>query len=93
MKRSLAHRKFTLRLVDQKVVLQGMNDTPEVWKTKVKSGYATFDGTKMDLKDLEVQVDAGSRSYLYQMELPAKITKRYCHALCRRRRFCMASDG
>ena len=72
VKRSLAHRKFTLRLVDQKVVLQGMNDTPEVWKTKVKIGYATFDGTKMDLKDLEVQVDAGSRNYLYQMELPAE---------------------
>lgn len=72
VKRSLAHRKFTLRLVDGSVVLQGLNDTPKVWKTKVEIGYVSFDGTKRELRELEVCTSAGSREYLYSMELPDK---------------------
>lgn len=70
VKRALAHRKFTLRLVEGKVVLQGMNDLSERWETKVQIGYVSFDGMKKELKELDVQVEPGSRSYLLSMDLP-----------------------
>lgn len=70
VKRSLAHRKFTLRMEDGKAVLQGVNDLPSVWKTMIQIGYVSFDGTTKKLEEKEVQIEAGSRSYLLKMDLP-----------------------
>ncbi|WMJ86915.1 glycosyl hydrolase 2 galactose-binding domain-containing protein [Anaerocolumna sp. MB42-C2] len=71
VKRALAHQKFTLRLVDDNVVLQGINDLPEELKVKAWFGYVSFDGKIKDMKEMQLTVAAGQRIYLHQEPLPA----------------------
>lgn len=71
VKRALAHQKFTLRLVDHTVVLQGLNDRPEDLEVKARFGYVSFDGKIKELKEMSFKVPAGQRVYLHQEELPA----------------------
>lgn len=70
VKRALAHRKFTMRLVDGKVVVQGMNDCPEDFMVTAQFGYVSFDGTVRDTRKVLLQVPAGSRIYLLEEKLP-----------------------
>ncbi len=71
VKRALAHRKFTLRLVGNKVVLQGINDLPVDMEVKAQFGYVSFDGEIKDMKEMLLKVPAGQRIYLHQEQLPA----------------------
>ncbi|MGB8456012.1 MAG: sugar-binding domain-containing protein [Anaerocolumna sp.] len=71
VKRALAHQKFTLRLVNNNVVLQGLNDLPVDLAVKARFGYVSFDGEINDLKEILLKVPAGQRVYLYEEELPA----------------------
>lgn len=71
VKRALAHQKFTLRVTDGKVVIQGVNDRPEDLEVNAKFGYVSFDGKTRDLRELKLQVPAGERAYLVEEELSA----------------------
>jgi beta-mannosidase len=71
VKRALAHQKFTLRSVNNNVVLQGLNDLPVDLEVKARLGYISFDGKIKDLKEIVLKVPAGQRVYLHQEQLPA----------------------
>lgn len=64
VKRALAHRKFTLRLVDNEIVLQGINDTSEMISLKGKFGYVSFDGRLDMTKTVTFQLKPFSREYV-----------------------------
>ena len=64
VKRALAHRKFTMRLVDGSVVLQGINDTPVPITVNGRFGYVSFDG-KTDLtRKVTFELKPFSREYV-----------------------------
>lgn len=70
VKRALAHRKFTIRMVGNKAVLQGANDTPEDMRVQGRFGYVSYDGQISDLRQVELYVPSGERIYLLEEELP-----------------------
>lgn len=72
VKRALAHRRFAMRAVDGNVVLQGVNDLPEDYCVKAKIGYVSFDGTDSELRDVQLNVPAGTRDYILTEKLPDK---------------------
>ncbi|MDO4260743.1 MAG: beta-mannosidase [Eubacteriales bacterium] len=64
VKRALAHRKFTMRIVDGKVILQGLNDTPELVCANGRFGYVSFDG-KIDMtRSVTFHLKPFSREYV-----------------------------
>lgn len=70
VKRALAHQKFTVRIRDQKLILQGINDTPEKLSVKGIWGYVSFNGTIRDTREVLLEVDAGQREYILEEKLP-----------------------
>ena len=72
VKRSLAHRKFAMRVVDGDVVLQGINDLPEAMEVTGRFGWISFDGKEQELRDVSFRVEAGERNYLLREKLPQK---------------------
>lgn len=68
VKRALAHRKFTMRLVDGKVVLQGLNDTPERVFVKGRFGYVSFDGRTDLTREVSFELKPFSRDYVLTEE-------------------------
>ena len=72
VKRALAHRRFAMRLTDGRVVLQGVNDTPEDLSVSGKFGYVSFDGSVKELKDVSFTIPAGERMWLLEEELPER---------------------
>lgn len=72
VKRALAHQKFTMRVCDGKVVLQGINDTQETLKVKGRFGYVSFDGKTDETREVELIVPAGQRVYLLEEEMPER---------------------
>ncbi len=69
VKRALAHRKFTMRLVDGKVVLQGLNGTPEAASVKCRFGYVSFDGKTDMTREVEFDLKPFSREYVLTEEV------------------------
>ena len=76
VKRALAHQKFTMRLVDGSVVLQGVNDTPEPLAVKAEFGYVSFDGTIRDTREISLETAPGERTYLLKEALPDRDYKK-----------------
>lgn len=72
VKRALAHRKFTMRLEGEQVVLQGMNDSQEDLKVWGRFGYVSYDGKISELRRVELLVPAGERVYLLKEALPER---------------------
>lgn len=72
VKRALAHQKFTMRVVDGNVVLQGINDKPEVLEVTGKFGYVSFDGKEKELRDVTFRLEAGERKYVLSEKLGDK---------------------
>lgn len=70
VKRALAHQKFTMRVVDGELVLQGANDLPEDLEVTGRLGYVSFDGKVKNLRDVTLKVPAGERVYLLREPLP-----------------------
>lgn len=69
VKRALANRKVTMRIVDGQVVLQGLNDTPEAVSVKGRFGYVSFDG-KTDLtREISFELEPFSRKYVLKEDL------------------------
>ena len=64
VKRALAHRKFAMRLVDGRVVLQGLNDTPEAVNVTGKFGYVSFDGKTDQTRKVSFELKPHSREYV-----------------------------
>ncbi|OBZ14978.1 beta-mannosidase [Bacillus sp. FJAT-27264] len=70
VKRALAHTKLSLRTVDGKVVLQGMNDTAEKVQFQAEFGYISFDGSTRETRTLDITLEPHSRSYVLTEQLP-----------------------
>ncbi|MFF2091479.1 glycoside hydrolase family 2 protein [Paenibacillus sp. NPDC058174] len=70
VKRALAHTKLTLRAVDGKVVLQGINDTAEAVSFQAEFGYISFGGAVRETKTVNLTLEPHSRSYLLSEALP-----------------------
>lgn len=69
VKRALANKKVSMRIVDGEVVLHGANDTAETVCVKGKYGYVSFDG-KIDLtKEISFELEPFSRKYVLHEEL------------------------
>ncbi len=69
VKRALAHQKFTMRVVNDEVVLQGVNDTKENISVKARLGYMSFDGKIDNTKEVNFEILAGERGYLWKEKL------------------------
>lgn len=76
VKRALAHRKFTMRLIDGSIILQGANDTPDPLSVKADFGYVSFDGTFRETKEIQLEVSPGERTYLLKEKLPDRDYKK-----------------
>lgn len=72
VKRAFAPVKISMRLnQDGKVVLQGLNDSPEtVDLPAAQIGYVSFDGATRKLQNLPLRLEAHSRAYLAEIPLP-----------------------
>ena len=70
VKRALAHQKFTMRLVDGNVVLQGINDTQKELCVRAEWGYVSFDGKIRETEETQLQVEPGERQYFIKKKLP-----------------------
>lgn len=70
VKRALAQQKFTMRLVDGKVILQGVNDNPVELTADAEFGYVSFDGSIRDTRGVSLRVGAGERTYILEEKLP-----------------------
>lgn len=72
VKRALAHQKFTMRVTDKMLVLQGCNDLPEPMNVTAKLGYVSFDGKQKELQEISLHVNPGERTYLVEQLLPER---------------------
>ncbi len=70
VKRAFAPVKLTLRAVDGKVRLQGINDTPEEITFTCRMGYMPFDGSPARLTDATFTLAPRSRVYLQDADMP-----------------------
>lgn len=68
VKRALAHKKFTLRMVDNRVVLQGLNDTPQEIEVRGRFGYVSFDGKVDKTREVSFVLPPHSRAYVLEEE-------------------------
>lgn len=69
VKRALAHRKFTMRVVNGEVVIQGLNDTAENVLVKGRFGYVSYDGKTDKRREVEFELKPYSRDYVLTEEL------------------------
>ena len=69
VKRALANRKVTMRIVDGQVVLQGLNDTPEAVSIKGRFGYVSFDGKVDHTREISFELEPFSREYVLKEAL------------------------
>ncbi len=69
VKRALANVKFTMRIVDGKVVLQGINDTDKPVSLKGRFGYVSFDGKTDKTREVSFDLEAFGRNYLLEEEI------------------------
>ena len=70
VKRAFAPIKLTLRQVEGKAVLQGINDTPDEISLSVRLGYMPFDGSPASLDTRAFTLQPRSRAYLCEVNLP-----------------------
>lgn len=70
VKRSLAHQKLTLRNVGGEIVIQGINDTPDVKSFRAEFGWVSFDGTVRNTKTIEIALSPRTRKYVYKETMP-----------------------
>ncbi len=70
VRRAFAPVKLILRQLDNKVVLQGCNDTNKKVSMKVRYGYVSFDGTIDNTQIIEVELLSHTRTYLYESPIP-----------------------
>lgn len=70
VKRALAHKKLSVRILDSKLTVQGMNDGPEPLDFSAEYGYVSFDGKTRKTKTIQLHMDPHSRTYLFSEELP-----------------------
>lgn len=70
VKRALAHKKLSIRVLDGKLIVQGMNDGPEALDFSAEYGYVSFDGKTRETKTIQIHMDPHSRTYLFSEDLP-----------------------
>lgn len=70
VKRALAHKKLSIRVLDGKLTVQGMNDGPEPLDFSAEYGYVSFDGNTRQTKTIQIHMDPHSRTYLFSENLP-----------------------
>ncbi|MDD3278597.1 MAG: beta-mannosidase [Lachnospiraceae bacterium] len=70
VKRALAHKKVSIRKVNDEIVVQGMNDGAVPLDFKAEYGYVSFDGAIRDTRMVDFHLDPHERAYLLTEKAP-----------------------
>lgn len=81
VKRALAHRKVSIRVKDNKLIIQGINDCAEPFDFKAEYGYISFDGKIRQTKFLNFHLEPHCRKYLLSEKFETFDLKKGCIAV------------